>query len=335
MTIKVAVVGCGSISRERHVPEFAANPNAKIVALCDLVKERAEKLAEPYGAKVFTDYKEMLKMKDIDVVSVCTPNYLHAQVTIDSFKAGKHVLCEKPMCTTVEEGEAMIKAAKKAGKILMIAQNQRYMPAHVKAKEILDSGKLGKVYSFRTIFGHGGPESWSVEKKNTWFFRKNEAIFGAMGDLGVHKIDLIRHLLDEKFIYASAFIDRLEKKYPDGKPIDVDDNAVCILRGKSGVMGEVIASWTYKIGDNSTEIYCEKGVLKLYKGQFPLSVEYNYHEKENFTFADKKSGVMDAFIDCIVNNKTPLITGEEGLKTMKIVFACVESSKKKTMVEIK
>src|SRR6476659_6835603 len=137
MPVKYGIIGCGAIAQRRHIPECVANPGSKLVALADPIQERVEELATKYGAKGYTDYKEMLKTADIDAVVVAGPNSLHAQQSIDALSAGKHVLCEKPMATTREEAKAMIDAAKKAGKFLMIGLNQRLMPPHLKAKKIL------------------------------------------------------------------------------------------------------------------------------------------------------------------------------------------------------
>src|SRR5690606_37377794 len=155
-------------------------------------------------------------------------------------KAGCHVLCEKPMATNEQEALDMIQAAKDNNVLLMIGHNQRMMPPHVKAKEVLLTGELGRVISFRTAFGHGGPENWSIDGAGSWFFREDEAYVGAMGDLGVHKADLIRWLLDDEVVEVSAFVENLDK---EGST--VDDNAVCLLRMKSGAIGTLTASWTY------------------------------------------------------------------------------------------
>ncbi len=246
--IKVAVVGCGSIAKHRHIPEYAWNSNVELVAFVDPVLERAEHYAQLHGGKAYSSYTEMLKQEKVDAVSVCTPNFLHAEVSIAAANAGAHVLVEKPMASTAEEAEAMIEAAKKNGVFLMVGHNQRLMPPHVKAKEILNSGKLGKVLTFRTSFGHPGPEGWSVDGRESWFFRKEEATMGAMGDLGVHKSDLIRWLLDDEVAQVAAFVGTLHKE-----GTDVDDNATCLLRMKSGATGSLVASWTYYKGqDNST-----------------------------------------------------------------------------------
>src|SRR5690606_8822344 len=161
------------------------NKDVEIIAVCDIVADRVNETASKYGAKAYTSYEELLANPEVEAVSVCTPNYLHAPISIAALQAGKHVLCEKPMATSREEAIEMIEAAKKNNKKLMIAHNQRFVASHQKAKELIASGDLGKIYSFRTAFGHGGPEGWSADGKHSWFFKKNEAFIGAMGDLGV------------------------------------------------------------------------------------------------------------------------------------------------------
>ncbi|WHZ03942.1 Gfo/Idh/MocA family oxidoreductase [Neobacillus sp. YX16] len=338
-TLKVGVIGCGSIAKYRHLPEYKLNKNVEIVAVCDIVAERAEKMAEEYGAKAFSDYKEVLRLEDIDAISVCLPNYLHAPVSIDALNSGKHVICEKPMATSKEEAEAMINAAKRNDKKLMIAHNQRFVASHQKAKEIIESGKLGKIYSFKTTFGHPGPEGWSVDGAGSWFFNKEKAFIGAMGDLGVHKADLMRYLLGE-FTEVGAFIETNAKQNTD-----VDDNAVCILRTESGIIGTLAASWAYMSGgDNSTIIYGEKGTLRLEADpEYSLIEEYRdgsvvYHKLDkiqtNEEGGQSTSHVINHFVDCIVENKVPLINGEEGMKSLQIILAALESKETKQIVSL-
>ena len=182
----------------------------------------------------------------------------HAKMTIAALESGKHVLCEKPMATSLKDAEKMNEAASKSGKILMIGHNQRFVPSHQKAKQIIESGEVGKIYSFRTAFGHSGPESWSIDGENSWFFKKDQAVIGAMGDLGVHKADLLRYVLGEEFVEVAAFVETSAKQYAD-----VDDGAACILRTGSGIIGTLTASWSYVKEDNATVIYAEKAVLRL------------------------------------------------------------------------
>lgn len=342
MTIKIGMLGCGSIARKRHLPEIAANLAAEIYAVCDTVRERAAKMGERYGARVFDDYRDVLAVQDIDAVYVCTTNASHAEITIDALKSGKHVLCEKPMATSIEDARAMIKAAGESGKFLMIGHNQRLAPAHIKAKEILQSGRLGRVESFRTVFGHHGCEYWAIDGKDTWFFDRKYAHLGSTGDLGIHKADLLRWLLDERFTEASAFVEIRGKRNGREELINVDDNAVCLLKGESGVIGTLVSSWTYKKEDNSTVLYCENGILRLYSDPvYQLVVDYADGSSEYHTVGDiqtnakqTNSGVSDLFIHCIVNGKKPEISGEEGLEALKIIIACLEAAKEKKVAAI-
>ncbi|HBU84857.1 MAG TPA: gfo/Idh/MocA family oxidoreductase [Paenibacillus sp.] len=336
--IKVAVFGCGAIAERRHIPEYAANENVELVAFADPIVERAEKMAETYGGKAYSSYEELLVSEEVDAVSVCTPNYLHASMAIAAANAGKHVLVEKPMAVTTEEGEQMIEAAKKNGVYLMVGHNQRLMPPHVKAKEILDSGKLGKVLNFRTSFGHPGPEGWSVDGAESWFFRKEEAIMGAMGDLGVHKSDFIRYLLDDEVSEVAGFISTLHKENTK-----VDDNATCLLRMKSGAIGTLVASWTqYRAGDNSTVLWCENGVMKIgtVEGD-EVIVELTNGTVETYKVGamatnEKQvpSGVIDAFVESIVTQTPPSISGEEGLRSLQVILAAFESEKTGQIVKL-
>ncbi|WP_440112973.1 Gfo/Idh/MocA family protein [Paenibacillus sp. QZ-Y1] len=336
--IKVAVFGCGAIAERRHIPEYAVNENVELVAFADPIVERAEKMAETYGGKAYSSYEELLANETVDAVSVCTPNYLHAPMAIAAANAGKHVLVEKPMAVSTEEGEQMIEAAKKNGVYLMVGHNQRLMPPHVKAKEILDSGKLGKVLNFRTSFGHPGPEGWSVDGAESWFFRKEEAIMGAMGDLGVHKSDFIRYLLNDEVSEVAGFISTLHKENTK-----VDDNATCLLRMKSGAIGTLVASWTqYRAGDNSTVLWCENGVMKIgtVEGD-EVIVELTNGTVETYKVGamatnEKQvpSGVIDAFVESIVTKTPPAISGEEGLRSLQVILAAFESEKTGQIVKL-
>ncbi|NQX58855.1 Gfo/Idh/MocA family protein [Paenibacillus qinlingensis] len=327
--IKVAVIGCGSISKHRHIPEYANNSNVELVAFVDPIIERAQHYAELHGGKAYSNYVDMLKAEKVDAVSVCTPNYLHAEISIAAANAGAHVLVEKPMATTAAESEAMIEAAKKNGVFLMVGHNQRLMPPHVKAKEILESGKLGKVLTFRTSFGHPGPEGWSIDGRESWFFRKEEAIMGAMGDLGVHKSDLIRWLLDDEVAQVAAFVGTLHKE-----GTDVDDNATCLLRMRSGATGSLVASWTYYKGqDNSTVLWCENGVIKIDTDpNDQVIVELRNGTVERYKVGQvatnekqTSSGVVNEFVTSILDNKPPRISGEEGYQALKVILAAFES----------
>jgi UDP-N-acetylglucosamine 3-dehydrogenase len=338
--LKIAVIGCGSIARHRHLPEYAANSNVEIAAVCDIVEARANEFADKYHAKAYTSFEELLANEEIDAVSVCTPNYLHAPITIAALNAGKHVLCEKPMATKKEEALSMISTAKKNNKKLMIGHNQRFVSSHVKARKFIESGEVGKIYSFRTAFGHPGPESWSADRKDSWFFKKEEAFIGAMGDLGVHKTDLIRYLLGEEIVEVGAFVETSAKTNSD-----VDDNAVCILKTESGIVGTLAASWSYvSKEDNSTIIYGENAILRLEEDpNFSLIVQYINGETVKYELGNiqsneeggqKSSYVIENFINSILLNTEPPITGEEGMKSLNVILAALESDKTRQIVKV-
>ncbi len=150
------------------------------------------------------------------------------------------------MATNLPECEAMVKTARETGKFLMIGHNQRLAKAHVKAKELLNSGLIGEIISFRTTCGHPGPETWRVDPgKSTWFFDKNRAVMGAMADLGIHKTDLIHFLTGQTIIETSAKLSTIDKRDADGALIGVDDNAVCLYKLSGGATGTMTVSWTY------------------------------------------------------------------------------------------
>ncbi len=338
--LRVAVIGCGSIAKYRHLGEYAGHSAVEIVAVCDIIEERAQETALQYGAKAYTDYKKLLDVENIDAVSVCLPNYLHAPVSIAALEAGCHVLCEKPMATSKEEALTMIETAKKNDKKLMIAHNQRFVPSHARARALIASGEVGKIYSFRTAFGHGGPEGWSADGRDSWFFNKEQAFIGAMGDLGVHKADLLRYLLGEEFIEVAGFIETSAKEHTD-----VDDNAVCILKSESGIIGTLAASWSYTAKeDNSTIIYGEHATLRIEDDpDYSLIVQYKNGEVVNYALGAIQSNgeggqttthVINHFIESIIKNEEPLINGEEGMKSLEVILAALESMETKQFSKI-
>ena len=340
----IAVVGCGKIAQVRHLPEYADNKDAKIVAVFDVCYERAQEMAKKYGAIAYKSYDELLENKEIDAVSICVANVYHCDMTIAALKAGKHVLCEKPMAITLEQCEEMNRVAKEAGKYLMIGHNQRLSKAHSTAKKLIMNGEIGKILTFKTGFGHGGPETWAIDSKNIWFFDKKAASFGAMADLGIHKTDLIQFLTGQKVSEVIAYAGTLDKKDSLGEPIGVDDNAICIYKMDGGAVGTMTASWTYYgQEDNSTILYGTEGIMYIYDDpKYSIVVEhkdgmYNYYQIDQIQTNDNqtKSGVIDLWVDCLVNQKVPEISGEDALSAMKAVFAAIDSVKTGKKVVIK
>ena len=336
--LRVGVIGCGAIGQRRHLPEYVAHPGVELVAVTDIKYARAKQAAETFGAAhAFKNYRDMLKL-ELDAVSVCTPNYLHAVMTIDSLKAKCHVLCEKPMATTVKDIKAMNAAARKYRRQIMVGHNQRLAAAHVRGKEIYRSGELGKAISFSTAFAHGGPESWSMDGLDCFFFKKRQAVIGSLGDLGVHKIDLIRWFLEDEVVLAGAMTGTLEKQN-----CTVDDTAYGVFQMKSGILGQMFAGWGLKAGEsNGTTICCEKGVIKMYENPtYSVTVQKSNGEnmfiqagriQTNEAGGQTSSGVIDAFVGAIAGGTRVPITGEEGGRSVAAILACVDSARTRRFI---
>ena len=342
--LNIGVVGCGKIAQVRHIPEYAANENCTLVGFFNPKTSRAEDMAAKYGGKVYQSAEELFADPAIDAVSICAANYAHAELTIKALEAGKHVLCEKPMAVTLADCEAMMAAAEKSGKRLLIAQNQRLAKAHAYAKELIDSGLIGKVITFRTAFGHGGPETWSISPgKDTWFFDKKRAAMGAMADLGIHKTDLIRFLLGQDVVRTTARLCTLDKRGADDELIGVDDNAICIYEMSGGAFGTMTASWTYYgAEDNSTVLYGSKGIMRIYDDPAHSIVvkladgEEKFYDVEQIQTNDNQtaSGVIDEFAAAVEEGRESILDAAVVINSMKAVFASICSAEEGKSIEV-
>lgn len=329
--LRAGVIGAGAIAAFRHLPEYVANPGVELVAVSDPRLERAQEEAIRFGASaVYADYREMLARERLDIVSVCTPNHLHAPATIDALDAGAHVLVEKPMATTLDDADAMIAAARRTGRVLMVDQNERFMPVHTTARRILESGALGRVLTFRAFYGHDGPEKWTPTAE--WFFTRAQSLSGALGDLGVHKVDILRFLLGSDVTEVAAFTGTLQKQ------AEVNDNAVLLLRFQNGVFGSLAASWTYTYEQESgTVFYCEGGTIRIgaERGR-PLVVAALGPPKAETVYdvppLDQEqwhpirgSTVIDAFVEGVQQGRAA-VPGEEGRAALAVVMAGLQAA---------
>lgn len=330
--VNIAIIGCGSIVLWRHGPECRDNENIELKGFYDINYQRAVENAEKFGGKAYKTYEAVLADKEIEAVIICTANRFHCEMTVKALESGKHVLCEKPMALTEKEAKLMVDTAEKCGKYLMIAQSQRTDVVSRKAKELLGKFDFGKVLSFRASFANAGPDGWSVDKgKNNWFFDKSKAGFGALGDLGIHKIDLLRWLLQEDISYVTATVRTLAKRDSEGNLIGNDDTALCILETESGIIGTVEAGWAHfgRI-HNEVHLFCENGTMEIYT-DYPapmIKIFMASGETAEFHLTPGDSLMSANFAKCIMNNEKPEIDGVEGLKAIQIVNKCLESSEK-------
>ncbi|SEP59838.1 Predicted dehydrogenase [Virgibacillus subterraneus] len=344
MNIKAGIIGCGSIAKFRHAPEYKENPYVSEIVFYDRNSERSAELAELFDGSVATTVDELLADPSVQVISDCSSNENHHLFSTKALLSGKHVLCEKPISLTIEHANEVVEAQRKSGKKLMVDHNQRFTRAHQKAKEILNNGELGKILTFRTTFGHQGPEHWGVNKTNsTWFFKKDRSGFGVAGDLGIHKLDLIHYLLDDEIEQVSAFQGALDKVDENGEPIEVCDNIVSNLKTKQGRLGTAAFSWTYYgEEDNSTIIYCEKGIMKIYHDpEYQIEVITKDGEQVNYQLEaiqtndnQTNTGVINAFINCVRLDEEPLVTGQDALSSLKVVLGILEAAETNSVVKI-
>ena len=253
-TLRVAIIGLGQIAKVGHVPEFR-KAGAEITAACDVSPESARQVCETFGIpRAYTDWKEMLEAGGFDAVSICTPSAHHCAMAVESARRGYHVLVEKPMATSLAECDRMIDAAREHRVLLMISHNQRFIPAHLAAREIISSGTLGAPFLIQTTFGHGGPEHWSPTGQ--WYFDPKLAKLGVMADLGYHKLDLAQWLLGQDITGVSAFMRTFQKDTP------LEDTAAGIVTFSGGAIGTIVASWAYAADwENSVTIRCANGVV--------------------------------------------------------------------------
>jgi len=336
--VRIGVIGVGMIAQREHIPGYLESGEAEIVAIADPWEERVREVAERFEIpNAFTDWRKVVQRKDIDAVSVCTPNTTHAEITIAAAKAGKHVLVEKPMATSMAEVDAMISAAEKAGVILMVEQTLRFYPECEVAKDILESGILGKIQTVRGRVSHGGPEYWSPTGK--WFLQKKQAFGGTLCDLAIHGIDLIRWLVGEPITEVAGFQALLEK--PDA---DVEDNAVFIYKFSGGAMGTMETSWTTRPEDTCVYLYCENGNMKLTLWQEekadikdPVVVEIEKPAGRFLPAVAEKSrrgGPYAYFLHCVQTGEKPFVSGEEGGASLEVILAAYESARTHSVVRL-
>ena len=280
-----ATIGAGAIAQHCHMPGYAKSPHTELAAFADPVSARHKEIKKLFpDARGYKTHEEMFANEQLDVVSVCTPNKFHKDGVLAALEAGCHVLCEKPMATTLKEAQVMRDAAVKARKKLMIGFTHRTFAGTQKCKELLKQRAIGKPFMLRVRFAHGGPlPGWA---KDDWFYNKELAAGGAMLDMGIHAIDLALWLMGpvEAVTAKTATI---------VKRIEVDDNAVLLLEFKSGALGYIEVGWTSKPGFTGLEVYGTNG---------SLICDYN---KELQMCGGKASAGQDSVLEWKTLDKTP------------------------------
>ncbi len=288
--LKIAIIGTGWIAGA-HARDYKFLPDVEIVAVADLVPGKAEAFLEKWGmegVRVYPNHKELLAAeKDLDGVSICTYNSQHAVCTIDALRAGVNVLLEKPMCTSMEEAVAIMRAEKESGKVLTIGFQPRHDPNVVKIREIVESGELGDVYYIQTGGGrrHGIPTPFG-----TTFIQKDTGVIGATADIGCYTLDMVLQAIGyPKPLtvsgYSSSFFGRNTHYYElDGKPADyadlfgVEDFSAAFIRLEGGIVLDFRIAWAMNMDPMDTYIIGTKGGLKIPANAIGVEPMQLFHE---------------------------------------------------------
>ncbi|HEY5561686.1 MAG TPA: Gfo/Idh/MocA family oxidoreductase [Clostridiaceae bacterium] len=330
-----AIIGCGSIS-SLHIDAIVKSEKTNLYAVCDVDGDKALEVAGKYGCKSFLDYKEMLKDENIDVVHICTPHYLHAPMAIEAMKAGKHVLTEKPMAIATLDAEEMIKVSQSTGKQLGVCFQNRFNTTSQKIKEILDSGKVGKILGGMAFVTWHRDESYynSGAWRGTW----NQEGGGVLINQAIHTLDLLQWFMGDVSKIKATVDTRMLKDV-----IEVEDTAEATIIFRSGANALFYATNCYCIdAPVRIELVCEKAKIRL---EEDLTIKYDNGEIEYFTDADKATGekaywgcghkvLINDFYNKLLDGKDFDIDGKQGIKVVKLFNAIYKSNKVKEFVRI-
>jgi predicted dehydrogenase len=357
--IKVGVIGAGGIAQFGHIPSYQAINDVEVSAISDPNKEKLKYVQSKFCIeKAYTDYEELLKMKSLDAVSICTPNYLHAQIALSALKSGKNVLCEKPFAINSDEAEAVVNEAKKSGKLLLENFSLRYDLTHRIIQRYIQEGKLGRLYYAKCSYlrrkGHPGMGGWFTSRKQSGG--------GALIDIGVHMLDLaLCSLGHPKPISVTASVyDYLIPRASDGgwppgdtrlgdkfdKKVDIEDLATAFIKFDNGSTLLLEAGWAgYSEVGVKGSLFGTKAGIELVKSVGGIDenrpIKFTIYEEHNgqlyeinpvtpntYTYwVDTFPFFIKHFVACIRGEEEPCITMEEILLAQKIVDAIYLSAK--------
>lgn len=333
MTIRVGLIGCGLMARA-HLPGYqAAAGRAEIVMCCDNNPELAQSHAQKIGGNIelTTDWEQVIASDKVDAVDICSPHYLHAPMVLAAAKAGKHILLEKPMAMNLTEARQMVDATSAAGKIFMVAQNQRYLPEHQPIKDWLTQGAIGRVIAARIdgnqFLSKGYP-------KGHWLFSKALTGGGVIRTTAIHKIDMLRFFLGE--------VRRVTAFYSTSgmnPEMDNEDVATIAMEFENGALGE--AFFTFAAHQNPIPtashelviLYGTKGMINNINGWHMYSTELEAYNKTmtpmglpNADYALSFVREVNHFLECIETGAEPLTSGRDNLNTIAVIDAIYQAA---------
>lgn len=328
--LRAGIIGCGNIY-SNHANALLNSDFAELVAVVDVDEDRAKIAAEKYSCKCYTDYKDMLKDENIDVVHICTPHYLHSDMAIECMKVGKHVLTEKPMDINVERAREMIKAKDEYGKFLAVSFQNRYNDTSIEAKRIIEEGILGKIKGMKAIvtWNRGKGYYESADWRGKWETEGG----GALINQSIHTLDLMRWLGGE----IESMKGNADVRVLNGI-IEVEDTADATIRFKNGAVGIFYATNCYTADSPvQIEIHLEKGFLRIEDSELYL-VEKGVKTLLCYDKSPDSSGksywgaghkkLINRFYECIINDdKEGYVTAEEGIKSLEMIESIYKTTK--------
>jgi len=334
MSLKIGICVVGLGIGNAHAGNYAAMKDDVDLFVCDVNEERLKQASERYGVKGFTSYKEALQQPYIHAIDVCLPHHLHCPVAVESAKAGKHVIVEKPMARTLDEADAMIKAASDSDVVLMVAEHHRYISAVVKAKELIDDGLLGEVLIIECKLIYGNQNAWPLSAD--WCNKDEYRGGGVVLSDAVHRVNVLRTLGGE---VASVYALQPPESYFDG-----EDTSLITLRFQKGSIGSLPVSWATRLGDMNSgpwfSIYGREGTIfsDTYSSLrvYSTKIEEGAENPTNINLNDKNIVYEELrdFVECIQTGRTPLVSGIDGRRDIEICLAAYQSAKTGQAVEL-
>ncbi len=338
--VNVAVIGAGAIGLH-HIEGFRAHPDARVVAIAETGAERGREAAERYNIpSLVADYRELLGRPDIDIVSIALPTWLHAQVSIEALRAGKHVMLDKPMTTNAADAARILAAAKKARRQFMVGQNQRFAGGAQAVKEAVQSGRLGDVYHARAVWLRRA----GIPRIGSWFTQKEFAGGGCTYDIGVHVLDLALHLMDD-FEPATVSGRTAAMFGPRGmgdgswgrseidpdRPFDVEDFCVAFVRMKSGRTVQLEVSWATAMEQNDingVQLYGSEGGATTNPARLFRAGPDGYETIDlRPSTALASDNRMAHFVDVVLGRAKPFVKPAQSLVVQQVLDAIYTSAR--------
>lgn len=332
--VKVGLIG-SQFGATLHIEAFAKVPDAEVVAAASPTRQHVEEFTRRHHIpKAYTDHRQLLDQKDIQLVCISVPNYLHCGMVEEAAAAGKHVVIEKPLAMNLEEADRMIAACRKAGVLLMYAECLCYAPKYARAKQLVDEGAIGRPYWIRQYEKHWGPHS-------DWFWDMDRSGGGALLDMGCHGFEFSRWILGKPKVksveaHCGAFVHHAKTRG--------DDYAVFLVEFENGAVAQVEDSWSKPGGiEDAAEIFGSEGVIYC---NIVLGNAMHVYSRTGFGYAVEKAEMtkgwtntiyeenwqygypqeMQHFVDCVNGKAKPGETGEDGRVVLEVMFAAYEAA---------